>query len=89
MSRARPASASRPITFLAFGFLAIDAILLVLAGLWSDRLVLVVLGVVFALAAVGVLFYWRAHKRRLEEITRARADLKAEAEALRELIRKK
>jgi hypothetical protein len=60
-----------------------------LAGLWSDRVVLVILGVVFAVAAVGVLLYWRAHKRQLDEIAKARADLKAEAEAMRELIKKK
>ena len=86
---ARPSSTSRPLTLLAFGFLAIDAILLMLAGLWSDRLVLVILGVVFAVAAGGVLLYWRAHQRQLEEIAKARADLKAEAEAMRELIKKK
>jgi hypothetical protein len=74
---------------MAFGFLAIDAILLMLAGLWSDRVVLVILGVVFAVAAVGVLLYWRAHKRQLDEIAKARADLRAEAEAMRELIKKK
>ena len=89
MPHARPASTSRPLTLLAFGFLAIDAILLILAGLWSDRVVLVILGVVFAVAAVGVLFYWRAHPRQLEEIAKARDDLRAEAEALRELIKKK
>jgi Tfp pilus assembly protein PilO len=89
MPRARPSSASRPLTLLAFGFLAIDAILLMLAGLWSDRVVLVILGVVFAVAAIGVLLYWRAHQRQLEEIAKARADLKAEAEAMRELIKKK
>ena len=89
MPRAQPSSASRPLTLLAFGFLAIDAILLILAGLWSDRVVLVILGVLFAVAAFGVLLYWRAHKRQLEEISKARADLKAEAEAMRELIKKK
>ncbi len=89
MPRARPASTSGPLTLLAFGFLAIDAILLMLAGLWSDRVVLVILGVVFAVAAVGVLLYWRAHQRQLEEIAKARDDLRAEAEALRELIKKK
>jgi hypothetical protein len=89
MPRAQLSSSSRPLTLLAFGFLAIDAILLIFAGLWSDRVALVVLGVVFAVAALGVLLYWRAHKRQLEEISKARADLKAEAEAMRELIKKK
>ena len=89
MQRVQTSSASRPLTLLAFGFLAIDAILLTLAGLWSDRVVLVILGVVFAVAAMGVLFYWRAHKKQIEEIAKARDDLKAEAEALRELIKKK
>jgi hypothetical protein len=47
------------------------------------------LGVVFAVAAVGVLLYWRAHKLQLDEIAKARADLRAEAEAMRELVKKK
>ena len=89
MQRDQQSSASRPLTLLAFGFLAIDAVLLMLAGLWSDRVVLVILGVVFAVAALGVLLYWRAHKKQIEEIAKARDDLKAEAEALRELIKKK
>lgn len=89
MPGARPSSTHRPLTLLAFGFLAIDAILLVLAGLWSDRFILVILGVVFAVAAFGVLLYWRAHKRQLDEIAKARADLKAEAEAMRDLLKKR
>ena len=88
MQHDQPSSTSRPLTLLAFGFLAIDAVLLMLAGLWSDRVVLVILGVVFAVAAMGVLLYWRAHKKRIEEIAKARDDLKAEAEALRDLIKK-
>ncbi len=89
MQRDQQPSASRPLTLLAFGFLAIDAVLLTLAGLWSDRVVLVVLGVVFAVAALAVLLYWRAHKKQIEEIAKARDDLRAEAEALRKLIKKK
>ncbi len=86
MTRAHPAS--RPLTLLAFGFLLIDAILLALAGLWSGRGALVVLGAVFGLAAAGVLVYWRAHQKRLAEIADAKRELKAEAEALRDLIKK-
>jgi hypothetical protein len=87
MTRAHPAS--RPLTLLAFGFLLIDAVLLTLAGLWSQRGALLVLGAVFGLAAVGVLVYWRAHQKRLAEIDEARRKLKAEAEALRDLVKDK
>jgi hypothetical protein len=84
MTRAHPAS--RPLTLLAFGFLLIDAVLLTLAGLWSQRGALLVLGAVFALAAAGVLVYWRAHQKRLAEIAEAQRELKAEMEALRNLV---
>ena len=87
MTRAHPAS--RPLTLLAFGFLLIDAILLTLAGLWSHRGALLVLGAVFAVAAVGVLVYWRAHQKRLADIAEARRELKAEVEALRDLVKDK
>ena len=87
MTRAHPAS--RPLTLLAFGFLLIDAILLTLAGLWSHRGALLVLGAVFGLAAAGVLIYWRAHRKRLAEIAEAQRELKAEVEALRDLVNDK
>jgi membrane protein implicated in regulation of membrane protease activity len=71
---------------LAAGFLALDGVLLVLAGVWSNRAALSIWGAVFLAAAVTVVVMWRRHVRRLEEL---RADMDArriELEALRRAL---
>jgi hypothetical protein len=69
---------SRTLTVFAAGFLALDGILLMLAGLWSDRLSLLVWGIACTAAAVGVYASWRRHLRRLAELDAAYEDRRAE-----------
>jgi hypothetical protein len=75
---------SRVITTLAAGFLALDGVLLVLAGLWSERIGLMVWGVVFGAGAVAVVFYWRRYLRRLRELD---AEIAARFRELEQLAR--
>ena len=58
----------RTITILAVGFLGLDGVLLMLAGLWSARMGLVVWGVIFSLGAGLVVRYWKRYVRTLEEL---------------------
>ena len=51
------------------GFLALDGALLLMAGVWLQRIGFVVWGLVFVLGAVAVFFYWRRYLRRLREIS--------------------
>lgn len=67
----------------AVGFLLLDAVLLILAGVWSDRYVLVFWGVVFVAGAVGVTFLWRRYLSHLGELDAARRDMRDEVEQLR------
>lgn len=64
--RRRP---GQTITILAVGFLALDGVLLLMAGFWSGRVVLLVWGGVFGLAAAAVFLYWRRYLRQLREIS--------------------
>ncbi len=49
-------------------FLALDGALLLMAGVWLRRIGFVAWGLVFALGAVTVFFYWRRYLRHLNEI---------------------
>ena len=62
-------SPSRVLTVVAVGFLLLDASLLILAGIWSNRTVLVAWGAIFGVAAVVVFVYWRRHLRRMDELS--------------------
>lgn len=81
MKERRP---SRVITVAAVGFLALDGVLLVLAGLWSSSAALLGLGAVFGLASVGVVIYWQRYQRQLGDLHRAIA---ARERALQEMRR--
>ncbi len=78
-ARRRPA---RTVTFVAVGFLALDAALLILAGTWSGRIGLVLLGIVMAAAAIAVVLYWRRYLRQLRALS---AGLEARFRELQEL----
>lgn len=74
---------SRVLTVFAVGFLALDGVLLVLAGLWSSSLAMTGLGVVFCLAAIGVVLYWQRYQRQLGDLHRAIAAREAALQAMR------
>ncbi|HKV74440.1 MAG TPA: hypothetical protein VJN95_07970 [Gemmatimonadales bacterium] len=78
----------RTLTIIAVGFLALDGVLLGLAGWWNRRLELALAGGVLLLAALGVLLLWKRQRQRLADITAARAALKEAAGELRGLIRR-
>lgn len=70
---------------MAVGFLLLDGVLFVLAGLWSGARILLVWGLLFGVAAGLVALAWRAQRRRLAAISAARRSLQSEAESLRGL----
>jgi hypothetical protein len=80
---------SRTLTLLAAVVLAFDGAALALLGFWSDRWVLVLVGMVFFISSGLVLLYWRWYRRRLAEIAAARRALGDEAREMRDLLREK
>jgi hypothetical protein len=84
---ARPARRGRVLTIIAVGVLSLDGVLLLLAGLWSHRPILLALGAVMLLLAIGVHLLWRRQVRVLDEIDQARAEVRAEVQAIQGLIR--
>lgn len=86
---ARPARRGRVLTIIAVGGLTLDGVLLLLAGLWSHRPILLALGAVMLLFAVGTYFLWRRQVRVLEEIAQARAEVRAEVQAIQGILREK
>ena len=78
---------TRILLVLAVGVLLLDAVLLISAGLWTDRLGLVVGGAVSAIIAAGLLLFWRRYLKRLADIDIARHDLINEVKELGSLTR--
>jgi len=79
--------AGRSLTLLAAGFLGFDGAALFGLGLWAARPGLAAVGLVVFGSAGLVLWYWRRHLRRLDEIAADRRALRAEAEDIRRLLR--
>ena len=77
---------SRTLTTFAVGFLVLDALTLVYGGLALGRPGLVVGGVLCALLALAVLIGWRRYRRTLADLERARRDMRAEVDSIRELL---
>ena len=86
---ARPARRGRALTIIAVGVLSLDGVLLLLAGLWSHHPILLAMGAVMLLLAVGVNLLWRRQVRVLDEIAQARAEMQAEVQALQGILREK
>ncbi len=78
---------TRVLLVVAVGVLLLDAALLISAGVWTDRTGLVAGGAVSAIIAAALLFSWRRHLRRLNDIDAARLDLKNEVKELGKLTR--
>ncbi|MFN2325248.1 MAG: hypothetical protein ABR551_05135 [Gemmatimonadales bacterium] len=77
----------RVATWIAVGVLVLNTLLLGAAGLVAGRLVLVGAAGLSLLGAFAVVVAWRRHLRTLDELTAARAALRDEALALRELVK--
>jgi hypothetical protein len=77
----------RSLATFAVGFLLLDAVLLVWLGLDLKRPTFVVGGGVCGLAAAAVVEIWRRFRRTLADLDSGRREMKAEAEAIRRLLR--
>jgi hypothetical protein len=77
---------SRALTTFTVGFLLLDAVLLVWGGLWARSPGLVVLGAACVVGALAVVLGWYRYRRALADVERAKQELKAEAEQIRELL---
>jgi len=84
----RPAP-GRCLTIFAVGFLLLDALLLVWLGVELSRVGLVAGGVGCFVAAGVVVLVWRRYRRTLDDLSAQRREMKAEVEAIRELLRDK
>ena len=81
--------ASRTLTVAAAAVLAFDGAALLGLGVWSRRLMLALLGLVFFGSSGLVLLYWRWYRRRLEDIAAARRALSEEAREMQRLLGEK
>ena len=80
---------SRAPTTVAVGFLLLDALLLAYSGLALGRRWLVFWGAVCLVAAVLVVFGWRRYRRAMTDLERARREIRAEVDSIRELLQSK
>jgi hypothetical protein len=71
----------------AVGFLVLDGVLLVLAGVWADRPTLVVWGVVFGLLAPVPVVLWRRYLKHLDDVRTARHAMAEDIARLSEALR--
>ena len=78
----------RVMTWLAVGFLALDGVLLLLAGLWGRRAGPAIGGTACLVGAGAAWALWRRHRRALADLAEARRAVRDEARALRDLLRK-
>lgn len=78
----------RIVTLFAVGLLVLDGVLLLLAGVWGRRIGPAIGGILCLSGAMLVRFFWRRHRRSMVELAEARRQLKAEAHALRDLLRR-
>jgi hypothetical protein len=81
-----PRTPSRALTTFAVGFLLLDGVLLAYSGLALHRVMLVLWGGACLVAAGLVVLGWRRYRRVMAELERARRDLRAEAESIRDLL---
>jgi beta-lactamase regulating signal transducer with metallopeptidase domain len=80
---------SRALTTFTVGFLLLDALLLAYSGVALGRRWLVFWGAVCLVAAVLVLIGWRRYRRVLSDLERARREMRAEVESIRQLLQGK
>lgn len=83
----RERKAGLTITIIAGGFLALDGVLLLVAGSWSGSVGLSLLGTIFLAGAASMVLVWRRYQRKLEELNQARAAMRQEFDLLRDQVR--
>jgi len=76
----------RALATFAVGFLILDAVLLVFAGVATGRWLPLIAAAACALAAALVVVAWRRYRRVLAELQEARRVMRAEVESIRELL---
>lgn len=81
-----PVRTSGVITLFAVGFLALDGVLLALAGIWAQKPGLVAWGAVFGIGALAVVFSWRRYQRQIRELHQAIATREMELLAMQREI---
>jgi uncharacterized membrane protein YiaA len=81
--------ASRTLTIVAAAVLAFDGAALLGIGVWSGRMILTLVGLVFFLSAMLVLLSWRWYQRRLTDIAAARRALADEAREFKRTLRER
>ncbi len=79
----------RFLAVFAVGFLLLDAMLLIWLGVELSRGRLVVGGISCLLAAGVVVLVWRRYRRMLTDLSVQRGEMKAEVEAIRDLLRER
>jgi len=76
----------RALRTCAIGFLLLDAVLLVWAGLEQRRTGLLVGGLACAATAAIVALLWRRYRRALAEVEEGRREMVEQAESIRRLL---
>jgi hypothetical protein len=84
MTRGHPL---RALVVAAVGLLGLDAVLLVLAGVWLDRAGLIAWGVVLGLLAALPIGLWRRYVRQMDEVRGARHAMAQELRHLQQTLR--
>ena len=77
---------SRVLTAFAVGFLLLDALLLAYSGFALGRRMLLFWAAVCLVAAVLVVLGWRRYRRVMSDLERARREMRAEVESIRQLL---
>jgi len=76
----------RALATFAVGFLALDAVLLVFAGVATGNPLPLFAAAACALAAALVVVAWRRYRRVLAELLEARRAMRAEVDSIRDLL---
>jgi membrane protein implicated in regulation of membrane protease activity len=83
------APVSRLLTIVAAAVLAFDGTALAGVGVWSGRILLVLLGAVCLISSGLVLLYWRWYQQRLKTIADLRHGMAQETGELRRFLSEK
>ena len=87
MTRPSAPPPGRFLAIFAVGFLLLDALLLIWLGVELERGRLVAGGIACVVAAGVVVLAWRRYAVMLADLSAQRREMKAEVEAIRDLLR--